>query len=161
MIGAGVMKALQNLQHRKWADEDVKIDVEYLAHALEGSLKLMSSWDVYAKEVASGRLEWSPSHKSDTFWKDNYKAFEAHDCATLKQLVDCLSSSDPTTLAVACHDVGEFIKVHPEGRRLIAQFGPKAPAMKLLKHEDPQVQKYALVAVQRLMVINWEYLNSN
>ena len=111
MIGAGVMKALQNLQHRKWADEDVKIDVEYLAHALEGSLKLMSSWDVYAKEVASGRLEWSPSHKSDTFWKDNYKAFEAHDCATLKQLVDCLSSSDPTTLAVACHDVGEFIKV--------------------------------------------------
>ncbi|EOD22938.1 hypothetical protein EMIHUDRAFT_95543 [Emiliania huxleyi CCMP1516] len=36
----------------------------------------------------------------------------------------------------------------------------KAHAMKLLKHEDPEVQKYALTCVQRLMVINWEYLNS-
>jgi len=161
MIGAGVMKALHNLQLRKWADEDVKSDVDFLAHALEGSLKSMSSWDVYAKEVGSGRLEWSPSHKSDNFWKDNYKAFEASDCAVLKRLVECLSSSDPTTLAVACHDVAEFIKVHPDGRRLIAQFAPKAPAMKLLKHDDPQVQKYALITVQRLMVINWEYLNSN
>lgn len=32
--------------------------------------------------------------------------------------------------------------------------------MKLLKHDDPEVQKHALTCVQRLMVINWEYLNS-
>ena len=31
----------------------------------------MSSWDMYAKEVASGKLEWSPSHKSENFWRDN------------------------------------------------------------------------------------------
>jgi len=161
MIGAGVMKALLNLQQRKWADEDVKSDVDFLLHALEGSLKSMSSWEVYAKEVGSGRLEWSPSHKSDSFWKDNYKAFESAGAETLKQLVDCLSSSDPTTLAVACHDVGQFIKVHPEGRRLVAQFSAKAPAMKLLKHDDPEVQKHALICVQRLMVINWEYLGGS
>lgn len=160
MIGAGVMKALLHLQQRKWADEDVKEDVDYLVEALEGSLKSMSSWDVYAKEVASGRLEWSPSHRSDHFWKDNYKAFEQNDGETLKQLVGCLASPDPTTLAVACHDVGELIKVHPEGRRLVAPYQAKAHAMKLLKHEDPEVQKYALTCVQRLMVINWEYLNS-
>ena len=36
--------------------------------------------------------------------------------------------------------------------------GAKAPAMSPPKHHDPEVQKYALTAVQRLMVINWEYL---
>lgn len=169
MIGAGVMKALSNLQQRKWADEDVKADVDFLLDSLASHLKSMSSWDVYAKEarrrppppaaaarralrqetspaprlpraqVASGRLEWSPSHKSDHFWKDNFKAFEASDCATLKQLVACLSSSDPTTLAVACHDVGEFIKTHPEGRRLVAQFSAKAHTPRRRPHHRPHL----------------------
>jgi hypothetical protein len=31
--------------------------------------------------------------------------------------------------------------------------------MQALKHPDPAVQKYALACVQRLMVINWEYLS--
>jgi len=119
----------------------------------------MSSWDVYEKEVASGKLEWSPSHKSENFWRDNYKGFELNSCATLKQLVGLLTSSDDAqTLAVACHDISEFVKHHPEGRRLCTQHGAKAPAMAILKHSDPEVQKYALTCVQRLMVINWEYL---
>ena len=29
---------------------------------------LPSSWDEYAAEVRSGRLEWSPVHRSDKFW---------------------------------------------------------------------------------------------
>ena len=29
----------------------------------------------YAKEVASGKLEWSPSHKSENFWRDNHLEF--------------------------------------------------------------------------------------
>ena len=27
-----------------------------------------SSWDEYAAEVKSGRLDWSPVHRSDKFW---------------------------------------------------------------------------------------------
>ena len=30
--------------------------------------------------------------------------------------------------------------------------------MSILKHADPEVQKHALTAVQRLMVINWDLL---
>ena len=60
------------------------------------------------------------------------------------------------SLAIACHDISEFVKHHPEGRRLMTQHGAKAPAMAILKHADPEVQKYALTCVQRLMVINWE-----
>jgi len=33
--------------------------------------------------------------------------------------------------------------------------------MAVLKYPDPMVQKHALTCVQRLMVINWEYLNKS
>ena len=46
-----------------------------------------------------------------------------------------------------------------DGRKLLTQYGAKPLAMQVLKHPDPMVQKYALTCVQRLMVINWEYLN--
>lgn len=159
MVGAGLVKALEHLQQRKWADEDIVADLTVLAESLQVNVQGMSSWDVYAKEVASGKLEWSPSHKSDTFWKNNYHAFEAHDFAICKHLVALLSSPDPQTLAIACYDIAEFIKIHPEGRRIMTQIGAKQPAMDLLKHTDPEVQKYSLTAVQRLMVINWEFLH--
>ena len=58
----------------------------------------------------------------------------------------------------ACHDIGEFVKHHPEGRRLMTQFGAKLAVMSILKHSDPEVQKHALTAIQRLMVINWDLL---
>ena len=93
------------------------------------------------------------------FWKDNHKAFEAENCAAIKTLVALLvPESDAQTLAVACHDIGEFVKHHPEGRRLMTQFGAKLAVMAILKHSDPEVQKHALTAVQRLMVINWDLL---
>ena len=33
----------------------------------------LSSWDEYAAEVKSGRLEWSPVHRSDKFWVNLHK----------------------------------------------------------------------------------------
>ena len=91
--------------------------------------------------------------------QDNHKAFEAENCTAIKTLVALLvPESDAQTLAVACHDIGEFVKHHPEGRRLMTQFGAKLAVMSILKHSDPEVQKHALTAVQRLMVINWDLL---
>ncbi len=128
-------------------------------NTLQASMATMSSFDVYKKELMGGKLEWSPSHKSEHFWKDNHKAFEAENCTAIKTLVALLvPESDAQTLAVACHDIGEFVKHHPEGRRLMTQFGAKLAVMSILKHSDPEVQKHALTAVQRLMVINWDLL---
>lgn len=159
MVAAGIMPVLFGLQPRKWADEDIVEDIEVLIAALQINLATMSSWDVYKKELASGKLEWSPSHKSEAFWKENYKNFEAKGFEFLKQLVALLSSEDPQILSIACNDIGEFIKHHPEGRRIMTQLGAKPHVMLALKHPDTTVQKYALTCVQRLMVINWEYLN--
>ena len=159
MVAAGIIKVLVGLQQRKMADEDIPEDVEYMYNTLQASMATMSSFDVYKKELMGGKLEWSPSHKSENFWKDNHKAFEAENCAAIKTLVALLvPESDAQTLAVACHDIGEFVKHHPEGRRLMTQFGAKLAVMSILKHSDPEVQKHALTAVQRLMVINWDLL---
>jgi V-type H+-transporting ATPase subunit H len=160
MVSYGIMKLLDGFQHRKWADEDVMVDLEHLQKELAADVVNLSSWDVYANEISCGALNWSPCHKSESFWKDHYKEFEKKNGEVLKQLVGHLGSTDSVTLAVACHDVAEFIKVHPDGRRLMTLAGAKPLAMGHLKHSDPEVQKYALMAVQRLMVINWEYLGT-
>ena len=159
MVVFGLMPVLEGMQVRKFADEDIPDDVELLYNTLQVNLTGLTSWDVYKTELESGKLEWSPSHKSENFWKDNFKAFEGGQCASIKQLIALLSSEDPQVLAIACNDIAEFIKFHPEGRRLMTTYGAKPLAMQVMKHPDPAVQKYALTCVQRLMVINWEYLN--
>lgn len=159
MVVFGLMPVLEGMQQRKFADEDIPEDVDWLFNTLQVNLLGLTSWDVYKTELESGKLEWSPSHKSESFWKDNYKAFEAGGAAAIKQLVKLLSSEDPQVLAIACNDISEFIRFHPEGRRLMTQHGAKPMAMQVLKHPDPMVQKHALTCVQRMMVINWEYLN--
>lgn len=159
MVVFGLMPVLEAMQQRKFADEDIPDDVDFMYNALQVNLQTLSSWDVYKTELDSGKLEWSPSHKSENFWKDNYKSFEGGSCAAVKQLISLLSSEDPQVLAIACNDISEFIKYNPEGRRLMTQYGAKPLAMQVLKHPDPTVQKHALTCVQRLMVINWEYLN--
>jgi len=124
------------------------------------NLQTLTSWDVYKKELLSGKLDWTPSHKSDAFWKDNYKSFEANNFEAIKQLVKLMQSEDSHVIAIACNDVAKYIEANTsEGRRLMTQNGAKGPAMQALKHPDPAVQKYALACVQRLMVINWEYLS--
>lgn len=160
MVVFGLMPVLESLLQRKFADEDILEDVDLLHSTLQVNLHNLSSWDVYKTELESGKLEWSPSHKSETFWKDNHKSFEAHDCAAIKRLIAHLGSEDPQVLAIACNDISEFIKHASEGRRLMTHYGAKPLAMQVLKHPDPVVQKYALMCVQRLMVINWEYLTN-
>lgn len=44
------------------------------------SLPLCSSFDEYAMEVKSGRLEWSPVHRSDKFWVSFFTTIPPHLC---------------------------------------------------------------------------------
>ncbi|XP_054564417.1 V-type proton ATPase subunit H isoform X4 [Eptesicus fuscus] len=67
-------------------------------------------------------------------------------------------SDDPQVLAVAAHDVGEYVRHYPRGKRVIEQLGGKQLVMNHMHHEDQQVRYNALLAVQKLMVHNWEYL---
>jgi V-type H+-transporting ATPase subunit H len=56
------------------------------------------------------------------------------------------------TLAVACHDLGQFIMHHPQGRYIITDLRGKELVMRHLAHPDPQVQKQALLCIQKIML---------
>ncbi|XP_055639286.1 V-type proton ATPase subunit H isoform X1 [Toxorhynchites rutilus septentrionalis] len=159
MVQCKVMKQLQILEHRRFDDEDINSDLEFLIEKLQNSVQDLSSFDEYATEIKSARLEWSPVHKSATFWRENAQRLNEKNYELLRILVHLLETSkDPLVLSVASYDIGEYVRHYPRGKHIIEQLGGKQLVMQLLAHDDPNVRYEALLAVQKLMVHNWEYL---
>jgi V-type H+-transporting ATPase subunit H len=116
--------------------------------------------------VASGRLTWdNPAHSLDEFWKENTsRLLEASanddyaDQSGVTMLINLLSKEDsePTTLAIACNDIGKIITFSPEsGKKQVEKNGGKAKVMELMTHEDGEVKFYALNTVSRLVSASW------
>merc|ERR1719397_554863 len=159
MFQCKVMKQLELLEQRKFEDEDIQEDIEYLMEKMEASVQDLSSYDEYVTEVKSGRLEWSPVHRSEKFWRENASSLNDKNYELLKILLTLLETSrDPLVLCVACFDLGEYVRHYARGKHVLEQLGGKTLVMTLLGHEDPNVRYEALLAVQKLMVHNWEYL---
>uniref|UniRef100_A0A8C5MJG8 V-type proton ATPase subunit H n=1 Tax=Leptobrachium leishanense TaxID=445787 RepID=A0A8C5MJG8_9ANUR len=159
MIQCKVLKQLENLEQQKYDDEDIVEDIKFLLEKLGESVQDLSSFDEYSSELKSGRLEWSPVHKSEKFWRENAPRLNEKNYELLKILTKLLEvSDDPQVLAVAAHDIGEYVRHYPRGKRVIEQLGGKQLVMNHMHHEDQLVRYNALLAVQKLMVHNWEYL---
>ncbi|XP_018904009.1 V-type proton ATPase subunit H isoform X1 [Bemisia tabaci] len=159
MVQSKVLKQLSILEQRKFDDEDIVEDVQFLNEKLQASVQDLSSFDEYATEVKCGRLEWSPVHRSAQFWRENAARLNERNYELLRCLVHLLDTSkDALVLSVASFDVGEYVRHYPRGKHVIEQLGGKQLVMQLLSHEDPNVRYEALLAVQKLMVHNWEYL---
>ncbi|ELW71992.1 V-type proton ATPase subunit H [Tupaia chinensis] len=157
MIQCKVLKQLENLEQQKYDDEDISEDIKFLLEKLGESVQDLSSFDEYSSELKSGRLEWSPVHKSEKFWRENAVRLNEKNYELLKILTKLLEvSDDPQVLAVAAHDVGEYVRHYPRGKRVIEQLGGKQLVMNHMHHEDQQVRYNALLAVQKLMVHNWQ-----
>ncbi|RMX48070.1 hypothetical protein pdam_00002628 [Pocillopora damicornis] len=159
MIQCKLLPVLSVLNGKTWVDEDIKEDVEFVYEKLNERVQDLSTFDEYAAEVRSGRLEWSPVHKSEKFWRENAQRLNEKNYELLKILTKLLEkSADPTILAVAAHDTGEYVRHYPRGKHVLENLGCKVMVMKMMTHNDPNVRKEALLAVQKLMVHNWEYL---
>ncbi|KMY90553.1 uncharacterized protein Dsimw501_GD21903, isoform B [Drosophila simulans] len=153
MVQCKVLKQLSILEQRRFDDEDITADVEYLSEKLQNSVQDLSSFDEYATEVRSGRLEWSPVHKSAKFWRENAQRLNEKNYELLRILVHLLETSkDAIILSVACFDIGEYVRHYPRGKHVLEQLGGKQIVMQHLGHEDPNVRYEALLAVQKLMV---------
>jgi len=160
MITAGMLKVVGYLSQKKWGDEDIEDDLKALSESLEKNMIVLSSFDTYKEEILSGVLSWTPVHRSERFWRENVGRFEEDNFRILQVLLELIRSSDSSNLvlSVACYDLGEFVRFHPRGRRILAQLEGKVDIMKLMAHPDEEVQKHALMCVQKMMVHNWEYL---
>uniref|UniRef100_A0A1B6K9Z3 V-type proton ATPase subunit H n=1 Tax=Graphocephala atropunctata TaxID=36148 RepID=A0A1B6K9Z3_9HEMI len=159
MVQSKVLKQLSILEQRKFDDEDIVEDVSFLNEKLQASVQDLSSFDEYATEVKSGRLEWSPVHRSAQFWRENAPRLNEKNYELLRILIHLLENNrDALVLSVASFDIGEYVRHYPRGKHVIEQLGGKQLVMQLLSHEDPNVRYEALLAVQKLMVHNWEYL---
>merc|ERR1719382_251653 len=159
MVQCKVMKQLELLEQRKFEDEDIQEDISFLMEKMNESVQDLSSYDEYVTEVRSGRLEWSPVHRSEKFWRENAAKLNDKNYELLRILITLLESTkEPLVLSVACFDLGEYVRHYQRGKHVLEQLGGKTMVMALLSHDDPNVRYEALLAVQKLMVHNWEYL---
>eukprot|EP00039_Didymoeca_costata_P022663 m.4946 g.4946 ORF g.4946 m.4946 type:complete len:470 (+) comp3144_c0_seq1:127-1536(+) len=156
MISYKVLPFVQLRGSDDFDDEDVKNDLTVLKTTLEKVFDEMSTFDEYASEVSSGLLEWSPVHKSERFWRENAMRLNEERHKLIKILIQLLETSDnPMVLAVANHDLGEYVRHYPRGKQVLETLGGKKYIMKHMQNEDPAVRYEALIAVQKLMTQNW------
>lgn len=161
MVHCKVPKQLDIFQQSgaKFDDEDLREDIDYLAGQLHAYVLDLSSFDEYTNELRSGRLEWSPVHSSEKFWRENAHRLNERNYELLKILVKLLETSrDNLVLSVAAHDIGEYVRHYPRGKAVAENLGAKQLVMQLLTHQEPHVKYEALLCLQKLMVHNWEYL---
>jgi len=162
MIYAKLHHTLRIFQNKVFGDKDITDDINVLNEVCEKQLIEMTSWDKYKQEILSSDLEWSPSHTSEKFWRENVNRFGEDDFVIVGVLVELLNSKKPQVQAIACHDLGEFSRYHPRGKRFIQEKNIHARIMILLNEShDEEVQKHTLLCLQKIMVANWEYLSKN
>lgn len=160
MIRCKVAKHVESWNGKNTStDNDIFEDIDWLMQKLETSVQDLSSYDEYVNELKSGSLEWSPVHKSDRFWRENATRLNDKSYELLRILVRLLETSrDALVISVAAHDIGEYVRYYPRGKNILEQLGAKQRIMHYLTHEDPNVRYESLLALQKLMVHNWEYL---
>ncbi|KAG7401534.1 V-type proton ATPase subunit H [Phytophthora boehmeriae] len=157
MIDSGLLKTLNNMRERKWADEDIVKGIQAIHDVLIREYKELNTMERYEKELRTGTLNWGLLH-TDKFWKDNFMTFESKDFELIRLLIDLLDSDDPKTVSVALFDLGEFVRFYPNGKHIAKRLGAKKVAMKLMTHESADVQKQALQCISKMMVNKWEFV---
>jgi len=61
-------------------------------------------------------------------------------------------------VAVACFDLGEFVRFYPGGKSLLRSYGAKDRVMQLIEHDNLEVQREALQCMSKIMVDQWEFM---
>lgn len=153
VMETGLIKAVAAKNACNFDDDDLTETLEWMLEFLERNIHEMSSWERYKKELLAGRLDWSPMHSSEKFWRENVHGFEEKDFQMLRVLLKMLEASrDARTLAVACFDLGQFVTYYPHGRQMVMDLRGKELVMRLMMHPDEGVQKQALLCVQKILL---------
>merc|ERR1712217_401674 len=133
----GLLDAVQNLEYEKWRDAELYDEIRDASQLIAQKVQEISNFDRYEKELQTGKLKWGFVHSSK-FWAENVNKFETNDFRAIKQLAALLNDmrTDKTTCAVICHDLGQFVTLHPLGKRKLSQLQVKDRIMNLMSSTD-------------------------
>ncbi|KAF8350901.1 armadillo-type protein [Amanita rubescens] len=156
MLVANLLSFVKSLCARKLSDEDVLEDAQFLRDELNARFQSLTTYDEYTSELLSGHLSWTPVHESEDFWKENAARLNDKDHEQLRILIRLLKeSTEPVVLAVAAHDIGQYVKHYDLGKKWVAELSGKSRVMQLMSHENPDVRYHALMSVQQLVSQSW------
>lgn len=158
MIGCGLLKCLDRVQEAaKWKDPDMIDDIKVLEGHLHETFRHMTRWDVYLAEVESSHLQWGILH-TEKFLRENVKRFEGSDgkFKIIQDLIRLTAGVDEEVAAIACFDLGEFVRHYPNGRLIATRMGARDAVMALISHNHEELQRHALLAVSKMLVQNWK-----
>ena len=65
------------------------------------------------------------------------------------------TSKDNVSLAVAAHDLGQYVKYGSSAKKFVDELGGKSVVMELMSHSDGDVRYQALSSVQKMMMNSW------
>lgn len=82
----------------------------------------------------------------------------SNDKISLNEDAISTTNSITTKLSIILYDLGEFARFYPNGRVILSRLNGREKVMRLLSHEDEEVQRHTLQCISKLMVNNWEYL---
>jgi len=71
-------------------------------------------------------------------------------------LIKLAHSSDDEVAAIACFDIGEFVRHYPNGKSIARKLGARDVVMGLIEHDDAGLQRQALLCVSKMLVQNWQ-----
>mmetsp|Transcript_4032 Transcript_4032/g.5561 ORF Transcript_4032/g.5561 Transcript_4032/m.5561 type:complete len:452 (+) Transcript_4032:69-1424(+) len=157
MIACGLFKTLEKMKVRKWSDPDLMADSEELMAMLQRNYRDLTTLEAYTQEVKSGRLSWGGVH-TERFWRENARATEADDFFLIRNLIGLLESDDKDVVAIACYDLGEFVRFYPTGKQILKHLNAKNKIMELVEDENAEVRKQALICISKIMVNKWEFV---
>lgn len=158
MVDCNLIKVIDTLLKGNIKDAQTLDDLKYVGEIMEQNLKILTSFEKYEKELNKGYFEWSPVH-SEKFWKENVKKFEEDDFKLIKKLITFLESKNKRNVAIACFDLGEFCRFHPFGKTVLESLKAKDKIIIQAKSEDSQIREQALLALQKIMLHNWQAVN--
>lgn len=85
MLAHKLQPLVASLAGRKWSDEEIFEDLQWLLVELNKEGEGLTTFDLYSTEITSGALSWgSPTHTSEEFWRENAAKLNEKGAVVLK-----------------------------------------------------------------------------
>ena len=133
--------------------------MDVLHRLLHESHAQLTRWDVYQAEVESKSLQWGVVH-TEAFFRENARLLEGKsgNFDLVRQLILLIRNAslvEPEVAAIACFDLGEFIRFYPNGKMVARRLGAREVLLPLIEHENVDLQMQAVTCLSKMLVQNW------